>query len=449
MNALKEWLSGVAPASAENTPEEIEMRKWSRRGTAMIGTCVMVLGSWSLLAPLDSAVVGRGVLKVENSRQVVQHQEGGIVKAILVKNGDEVKQGQPLLLLEDLRVTSSLDALEQQYYSELAKSIRLHSEREFAEKITWPPALATRTSISSISEILAKEQNIFRQRRQTLSTQIDILNHQIREAGDEVSATERQVSADIAGSRSARDESAANRTLLDKGFISSTRMLALSRSEADYASRQAEHEADLARAKQKQSDLRFRIENLRNGYRDTAAAELKESTDRLNDMQQRVKPIMDARDRQQVTAPCDGVVVDMKAHTIGATIGPREIVMEIVPKGQKLVAELKLPLDAISDITVGMKASVRVLAFQQRTTPLLEGSLTYVSADALTEQQAPQHSYYLAEVTLHEDTNAVKSTGKLKAGMPIEAYLTTKTRNAFSYVFDPITQSLDRAFKER
>lgn len=432
-----------------SSPEAIEVRKWGRRGllAALIGCGIPVV--WALLAPLDSAVVGQGVLKVESYRQVVQHQEGGIVKSILVRNGDQVRRGQPLLVIEDLRVTATVDALEQQYYSEWAKNLRLQAEREMNPLLAWPEELRAKLTIAVIGEVLTKERELFEQRKRTLEAQIGILNRQVQDAGVEITATSRQVEADRASLKAAQNEVRANRTLLDKGFVSPARMMALERAEADYASRQAEHEADIARARQKQNDLRFRLEGLRTNYRDGAAAELRESTDRLNEIRQRVKPMMDARERQQVVAPTDGLVVDLKVHTIGASIGPREVLMEVVPEGEKLIAELNLPVDSISDLQIGMPAEVRLKAFQQRTTPLVAGKLDYISADALTDPRAPQQPYYLARISIDDKALKAANVGVLQAGMPVEVYLRSRSRSAMAYLLDPVTQSLDRAFRER
>jgi HlyD family type I secretion membrane fusion protein len=431
------------------SPEAIEVRKWGRRGLIVaLAGCGLPL-VWAVLAPLDSAVVAQGILKVESYRQVVQHQEGGIVKTILVRNGDQVKRGQALMVIEDLRVTSAVDALEQQYYSELAKNLRLQAERDMQAALDWPDELRSKEAIASISEVLTKERDLFEQRKRTLETQIGILGRQTQDAGEEITATGRQVDADRASLKAAQAEVRANRSLLDRGFVSPARMLALERAEADYASRQAEHEADLARARQKQSDLRFRLEGLRTNYRDGAATELRESSTRLNDIRQRVKPMIDARERQQVVAPTDGLVVDLKVHTVGASIGPRDVLMEVVPQGEKLIAEMNLPVDAISDLKIGMPAEVRLKAFQQRTTPLVAGKLDYVSADALTDPRAPQQAYYLARVSIDDKALKTANVGILQAGMPVEVYLRSRSRSAMAYLLDPVTQSLHRAFRER
>lgn len=448
MKFIKSWVLG-ASANPDELPELREVRKWGRSGALLALSSLFVIVIWSVVASLDSAVVARGLLKVDSYRQVVQHQEGGIVKAILVRNGDEVRKGQPLLVIEDLRVSASFDMLEQQYFSELAKNARLTAEREISPGIVWPKAFLAGLAKPQVQEMQRKEKDLFAQRRFALNQQVEILSRQIREAQEEMTATERQVLADRAGLKSMRDEVQANRGLLDKGFISPTRMLALDRSEADYASRQAEHEADLARARQKQSDLRFRIEGLKNSYREGAASDLKESNDRLNDVMQRVKPALDAQERQQVVSPVDGIVVDLKVHTLGASVGPREVLLEVVPRGQELVAELKLPIDSVSDIRVGMLAEVRLSAFQQRTTPLIPGTLTYISADALAETTNPGGYYYLARVSLDEKALKAANLGELQAGMPVEAYMRSRSRSALGYFFDPVSQSLYRAFRER
>jgi HlyD family type I secretion membrane fusion protein len=448
VGALKAWLAGQGP-EGEEPAEAREVRKWGRRGAAAALGSLALLLLWGVAAPLDSAVIGHGQLKVESYRQVVQHQEGGIVKAIQVRNGDEVRQGQTLIVLEDVRVSASLDLLDQQYFSELAKNARLRAEREMSTRVAWPAELEAAAKRPEVAEIRHKEADIFHQRRTILNQQVDILGRQAKDAADEAAATERQVQADNAGTRTMRDEARANRALLDKGYISPTRMLAFDRAEADYASRLAEHEADLARARQKQSDLLFRIEGLRNTYRETAASELKESNDRLNELQQRVKPALDASERQKITAPADGVVVELKVHTLGAVVGPRETLMEIVPRDRALVAELKLPTEAVSDLTLGMTAEVRLTAFEQRTTPLVKGRLEYLSADALSDPGVQQPPYYLARVALDEQSLKDARVGPLQAGMPVEAYLRVRSRTAIGYLFDPVTQSLGRAFRER
>jgi len=448
LKLLNEWLM---PNEADHAfPEAAHTRYWARVGILFVLVAFSVLVLWGFFAPLHGAVVGRGQVKVESYRQVVQHQEGGIVKSIQVKNGSAVRKGDLLMVLEDLRVDANYDITLRQYWSELAKNSRLAAERSFLPAVTFPEELLVQEKQHpEVAEVLAKEKALFSQRHQSLTLQLDLLGKQIKETEQEIRATAVQVDADQSARKLMSDELSANQSLLDKGYISNTRYLGLVRNLNDYESRAGEHSADLSRAKQKQTDLRLRSEALRSEYQKQAAAELKDSSDRLTELQQRVRPLLDMAQRQQVVAPSDGVVVDLRVHTLGAAVGPREPLMDIVPADQKLVVEAKLPLDAISELRPGMRTEVRLNAYKQRTTPPVDGELTYVSADALSDKERPGESYYLCQVLLNPESLKHAGITNLLPGMPADVYIRTRARTAIQYMLDPVLDSLNRSFKER
>jgi HlyD family type I secretion membrane fusion protein len=242
MKALLAFLAG----RPDLDPAERELRLWAFAAGATVLLAGLAFLAWGLLAPLDGAVVASGSIRVENARQQVQHQEGGLVKRILVKNGDKVQKDQELLEIEDLRVSASTGIIRQSIAGELAKQARLAAERDFRERIVFPPTLTQKADDPFISSILAKEQELFEQRRRTLHEQLDVLGQQIAETGREIEATRQQVAADEASSKAMEDELKAHQGLLEKGFISPTRMYGLQRSVAEYRSRLAEHRADLS-----------------------------------------------------------------------------------------------------------------------------------------------------------------------------------------------------------
>jgi epimerase transport system membrane fusion protein len=445
----RDWL---LPAAGPHDSEEAEeMRRWALFGIVAVLVAATLVTIWAVWAPLHGAVLGHGMLKVEGSRQVVQHQEGGLVKGILVRNGSRVKKGDVLVALEDLRVDASVDILAQQLYSEMAKNVRLSAEREMRSELDFPQELLKQKHIPAIGEAVGKERNIFAQRRTSLQHQLSIIQEQIVEAEHEATATLQQIEADVKAVKLMAEELAANDDLLKKGFISNTRMLALRRSLNDYEAKLGEHRADNSRARQKKNDLRLRTETLRSEYRDTAARELKDSTDRLNEYRQRAVPLRDVSLRQNVTAPTDGVVVDLKLHTIGATVAPREPLMDIVPDNQRLIVEAKLPQEAISELHTGMPAEIRLTAFKQRVTPMVKGELTYLSADVLSEPGpgGAASYHYLCQITLDPASVKEAGIGQLQPGMPAEVYIQTRPRSAIQYLLDPVTDSLNKAFRER
>jgi len=443
------WL--LPATEAHDSEEAGEMRRWAVAGIVTVIVASMVVTAWAVWAPLHGAVLGQGMLKVESYRQTVQHQEGGLVKEIRVRNGSQVKKGDVLIALEDLRIDASVDILAQQLYSEMAKNVRLSAEREMRAELSFPEELLRQRRVPVIDETMAKEKNIFAQRRASLQHQLGIIGEQIAEAERESKATLEQVEADEKAIKLMAEELGANDDLLKKGFISNTRMLALRRSLNDYEARLGEHRADHSRARQKKNDLRLRSETLRSEYRDNAARELKDSTDRLNEYRQRAVPLRDMSIRQNVTAPADGVVVDLKVHTIGATVAPREPLMDIVPDNQHLIVEAKLPQESISELRTGMPAEVRLTAFKQRVTPMVKGTLTYLSADVLSEP-APGGGaafHYLCQITL--DPASVKEAGisQMQPGMPADVYIQTRARSALQYLLDPVMDSLNRSFREK
>lgn len=425
-----------------------ELQRWTRLSAWVAAVCLgMVLG-WGLIAPLNSAVVARGLIRVEGgARQLVQHREGGLVKRILVRNGAVVKAGQPLIELEDAEVTATSDLIDRQAFAELARQARLTHEVAFAREIQWPEVLVQQGSEPGFSDLLRAEKVLFTQRRQTLDLQIDIIARQLVEVDREVAETRQQVAADLAAARAMEEQLRVNAPLVEQGFVSTSRFLDLKRTLADYQSRVSENRAALARAQQKRSELQLRTQTLRNAYREQAVEDQKQSSLRLAELQQRSRPARDALRRQVVVAPVAGTVMNLKVHTLGGSITPRETLLEIVPARTPLVAELRLPPEAIAEVHTGMEAEVRLLAFQMRSTPMVTGKLSYISADALTD--ATGMPYYAAELTLDPVSLAEARVGDIQPGMPLEAFLRTRERNAIGYLFDPIRLSMSRAFKER
>lgn len=434
-------------SSHEMKPAEQELRRWSIAAGGTVTLAGLVFLIWGFLAPMHGAVVAQGVVRVENNRQQIHHQEGGIIKSILVKNGDFVRKEQDLLELEDLRVTANSGIIGQNIAAEMARQARLTAERDFKEKITFPERLLAQSNNAFVDNILKKERDLFLQKRKSLQLQLNILGQQITETGREIEAVRQQIAADQISSKSMDDELKANASLLDKGFISPTRMFGLQRNLADYQSRVAEHQADLSRAQQKQNDLRLKQEDIRNAARQAALTELKDSFSKTSDLEEQMRPAEDAQRRQIIRAPVEGTVVNLKANTIGASIGPREPIMEIVPDNQELIVEVHLTPNSILELTPGMQAEVKLLAYDTRTTPLVSGRLKYISADVLSDPNGT--TYYLGQIELDPKSLLAAQIGGVQPGMPAEVYIKTIPRTAFRYIADPVSLSLGRAFRER
>jgi epimerase transport system membrane fusion protein len=421
-----------------------ELKRLVAAGLLIITVGLVGLGGWTAVAPLSGAIVGPGFVKVDLNRKVVQHQEGGIVREIRVRDGDQVKQGQPLVVIEDVRVDATLDMLSIQLIAERAKGARLAAEASLAPKVVFPADILRRENELKVVEILERERALFRSRRDSVDAQVTQLRAQIREAQAEAAALTEQIAAEERAISLQKEELAANEELLRQKYVQKTRVLTLQRAVAEYEVKHGEDRANLSRAKQKAAELELRIVTAQNTYKQQAVDDLKDATARMFDLEEKLRPSKDAAERQQVVAPITGEVVGLRVFTAGAVVGPRDVLMEIVPAEKTLIVEARIRPEDINHVQKGSEAEIRLTAYKQRTTPLVKGTVMYVSGDRLVDPQnnAP---YYMAQIEV-----APGALGELKmtAGMPAEVFIRTDSRTALDYLLAPVTAYLRRAMRE-
>lgn len=420
--------------------------------TVKAGAAACVLAStafigWAVFAPLSGSIVAPGVVKVDTNRKTVQHRDGGIVREILVREGDRVTRDQPLIVLEDMRVDASFDLLRSQLDAQRVREARLLSERDL--KSTWalPPALHSRRGEPRIAESFAREDALFNSRRNSLDSQSRLLREQLDEVALEVKAREREHVSVTEALAHMEDEVKINEGLLAQQFVNRTRVLELKRAAAEYRMRMDDNQAELSKARQHGGELRTRIANLRESHVQEASVELRDVGGKMLDLEEQVRTAKDASERKVLTSPVAGRVVDLKVSTVGASIGPREPVLDIVPDDNPLLIEAKVGVDAIAELRRGLPTDVRLTTYNQHTTPMLAGRVVYVSADALVD---PQHggSYYMVHVALTEA--ALKDAGNLtlQPGMAAEVFIRTRERTPWDYLVEPLTNASRRAFRE-
>jgi len=440
-------LAGI-PVDATTTRYASEARRNVRMGLLVLALLVFGVGIWMVITPLSGAVIASGSVKVDMNRKTVQHQEGGLVKEILVRDGSKVVAGQVLLVLDDVRVDATNELLRTQLDGELAKAARLDAERSMDGAVRYPEEITRRaTAEPRVAELMKRESAVFSTRHSVLESQVKLLRGQIRETQREADALADQIKAEEVGLKLQRDELAVNKELAEKGFLSRTRILALERAVADYESRSGDRHASLAQSRQRAGDFELRIVSLRNQYMTQATDELKETTTRIYDLRERLRPSMDAALRQKVVAPVSGEVVDLRVTTPGAVIAPREPLLDIVPHNPELIIEARVRPEDILYVRTGGDADVRLTAFKSRSTPIVSGKVIYVSADRLIDP-ATHANYYLVRVKLA--SQALKEAGDLllQAGMPAEVFVRTPERTPLQYLLEPVSGFMHKSFRE-
>jgi HlyD family type I secretion membrane fusion protein len=418
-----------------------------RCGLIVLALAVGGLGVWAAVATLSSAIILQGFVKVEDNRKTVQHREGGIVKAIRVKEGDYVSAGSPLIELGDERVAADLEAVAAQLDAETAKAARLEAESAGTAQIDFPASLLARAAEPGAASAMRSERTAFQAKRRALDEQLSLLDEQSAQVRQEISGLERQAQSKQSATALMRDEVRTHESLSSVGFVSKMQVLRLQRNLEDYEAQRQEYVANAARAKQRHAELVARAKTLRTQYRQSAADELPQTRTRVAALEQQSRSSRDTARRQAIVAPISGKVVDLKVFTIGGVVAAGAPLLDIVPADTALTIEAKLNVDDVAHAVLGMPADIRITAYSPRSAPLLRGELRYVSADRMTDA-ATGHPYYSARIAVQPESLRAAPDLHLQPGLSAEVFLRAGEHTPLQYLTEPIRNSMRRALRQ-
>jgi HlyD family secretion protein len=394
------------------------------------------------------AVVAPGFVKVDLNRRPVQHLEGGIVREVLVRDGQRVKAGDAVLMLGDVGVDAERNRLRYRFHVESAAQARHEAEQALAAELVFPARLlATAKRDKRVSEALAKETALFTARRDSLSSEVALMRSQHEHITQEISIARAQIAqAESSHALQARFLEA-NRGLVKDGFISPTRIEQIEASLADYAAKLEEQRSALSRAMQRQIDAELRIKSVQNDYAKTASDQLKATAARIGEIEQELRKSEDAAARQVVVAPASGEVIDLKFTSPGAVVRPGEPIADIVPSEANLMIEAHIRPEDVSHVSIDRNAQVKFTAFKYRSTSMVTGKVTYVSGDRLIDR-ANNLPYY--SVMILVDADALRAAGdiRVQAGMPAEVYIEGTKQTPLQYLAEPITSTVRKAGRQ-
>lgn len=406
------------------------------------------LGGWAATAPLSSAAVASGVISPKGSRRAVQHLEGGIIKEIMVKEGSEVAAGQPLIVLHDTQAKAQFQANQSTWLRLMAIKARLTALQADQAELDLSSKLETYASADpEYQAFLDSQRDLFRTKKQghegrksVLETQRQQLIEQLEGVKAERVGNDRQlelITSELDGLLGA-----------PPGTIRKSRIMEMQRMQAEVSSKTANSRASIASVKQKVAEVDLAIINAENEYRDKLADEIMRINAELAQVTERVVAGRDVLTRTVISAPVDGIVADMKFKTLGGVIKPGDVLMHIVPTKEDLVIDARLqPIDR-DVVLIGQTAQVNLLAYVQRNLPILEGEVTFVSADTLTDERTGEPFYETRISIDRAKLDAVAPNIDLAPGMPADVLILTGARPTVLYIFEPILRSLNRAFRQ-
>lgn len=403
--------------------------------------------AWSMLAPIESAVISPGVVSVSGSRKTVQHLEGGIVEEILVDDGDHVTRGQLLIKLRNVRPNAEATQLKLQYAETRAIVARLLAERDGASNITFPDDLLT-TALKdpSIELVLNGQSNVFRTRRRHSADRQSVLTKKVEQAkalivglGGQIKAVEKQWVL-------AKDERSEIAPLVDKSLIPSPRLRELGTKIAEFEGLLSEHKGDIAREEQRILETQLLMSELQTSTIAEVTEQLRTERARVSDLSQEIIAAEDVLRRTDILSPIDGVIVNRQIHTQDGVISAGQPLLEVVPIDDDLVIDAFVNPEDIDEVRTGLPAHVQLTSLNRRHRKPIEGLVSDVSADRLTDTQTGQ-AYYRARIQL--DAEAMHSMGDtLLAGMGADVFIRTGARTPFDYLLQPITRNLKLGLRE-
>ena len=440
----------LSPPEEAKDPELDFMNPRRVVGTGRSIILVFVLGffGWAVLAPLQSAIMAPGTIMVESRVKTIQHLEGGIVRDILVNDGQSVKAGQVLVRMDGTQARANLESLVDQGDALEAQEARLEAQRDGKTGITFPADLMNRATDPKVAQATQGETNTFNSQRDALQKQIDILNQRSSEnvriiAGlkDEQAATEQQIAL-------IDKEVAGVQMLYSKGLATLPRLLALQRQAADLSGQKSQLQEKIAQTQLTSGENDLQITNLKNQQLSDTVKELRDVQTKRYDVVDRTKAARDVLARLEVRAPVAGKVVDLAIHTDGAVVAAGAPIMKIVPQKDTLEVEAHLRPEDADRVQTGMKARVYFSAYQSRRLPIILGDVTNVSADRQVDQHSGQ-AYFTVLVSV--DASPLKNYPgvKLVPGLPVDVAMDTGSHTAFDYFMEPITDVLRHGMKEK
>jgi len=436
------WWTAPTPASPR-----AGLRGVTWTGNLLVICFVLGIGIWSAFAPLESAAIASGVVESESSRKTIQHLEGGIVREILVSDGDTVRTGQKLIALDDTKIRAEVQSLEGQLWDATAREARLQAEQQGQEQLLFSARLETaRGESASAAAVLKAQQSIFEARRQVFRSQVAVISEKRLQVDKEIVGLRAQETAVVQRAAIAREELDMVATLVNKGLERRPRLLNLEREVADLQGRRGEIAAHISRAEQVINEAQATLLKLESDRQHEIAQSLREAQNQVFQLRERLRAAEDQLSRTEVKAPEDGVVTELRIHTPGGVIGAGAPLMDLVPRQDRLIVTARVKPEDIDVVRPGLNADVHLLPYNQRRAPRLNGTVTHVSADRLVDKRTEQ-PYYATKIRV-QDTRMAANDIRIIPGMPAQVFITTGRGTVALYALRPLLDSFHSAFSE-
>lgn len=428
----------------------LRMRRPIVTGSVVLLVFVLGLFLWAIFSPIYSAVVSPGTVKVEGNSKEIRHLDAGIIRQILVHEGQHVAKGQLLVRFDDTGANATVQVYQSGVDAARAQVARFQAQAANAASINFPVDLVQRgNSDPTVAALLVSQRNLFLSTMMLYSNQAQVLDAQATQLENQVAGLQAQIAATDGQSDLIQQELNGVQALNKEGYAPRTRLLALQRSAVGLKGQRGSLMADTARARQAIGQIRIQQVQLTERRQTEAADGIRQAQLQLTELEPKLHALRESLDQIEMRSPVDGYVFNLTQHTEGAAAGTGELLMSIVPSNSRLTILARVRPQDITDVKVGMPARVTLTAYNPRTTPQVEGRVEVVSADATDDPQL-RETYYQVRVTV--DPSELAKAGpkvKLTPGMPTIVSIVTSHRTIMNYILGPLSESMHSAMRER
>ncbi|RTE90282.1 MULTISPECIES: HlyD family type I secretion periplasmic adaptor subunit [Bradyrhizobium] len=439
-------IGGPKPGAKKTVRDSIKFHLLLGLGIVLV--LVVGLGGWASTVLISGALIAPGQIVVESNVKKVQHPTGGVVGEVRARDGDLVKAGDIVVRLDDTVTKANLAIVTKNLDAAQARGARLQAEQRGVDRIEFPQTLLERANDPDVRLLLSAETKLFDVRVNGRAGQKAQLRERITQLNEEIAGLSAQEKAKDQEIALVQNELTGVRDLYDKRLVQLSRLTQLERDSARLNGERAQYIAARAQAKGKITETELQIIQVDKDVVSEVSKDLRETNDKIGELIERKVAAEDQLRRIDIRAPQDGMVLQSNVHTIGGVVTAGDALMLIVPQADDLQVEAKVnPVD-IDKLQIGQKTLLRLSAFNQRTTPELNGLVSRVSPDVTTDQRTGQ-SYYTIRVSMPAEEIARLGDVKMIPGMPVEAFVQTGDRTMLSYLMKPLHDQLMRAFREK
>lgn len=403
--------------------------------------------AWAAFAPMDEGVPAQGLVTLDTKRKAIQHLQGGIVKEVMVREGEVVKEGQTLMILEQAVVRANLESARQHYQALRAAESRLLAEQQNLPKIAWHGDLQNARADSLVAQHQQIQEQLFKSRRSALQASLAALSESLAgqealQAGSQRMLTERKTQQ-----RLIQEELNGIQDLVKEGYMPRSKELELNRNLAEVSSVIADIESNNQRLTRSIEEVRQRMKVTRLEYQKEIENQLAEIRREVQADAEKLTAVTQDMERTEIRSPASGQVVGLTVQTVGAVIAPGQHVMDIVPEQAPLMVEARIPPHVIDRVKPGLMTDIRFSSFAHSPQLVVEGRMMSVSGDLLTDSENHQ-SYYLARIDLTEKGRRALASRTIQPGMMAEVVIRTGERSMLTYLMYPLVRRLAQSMKE-